>query len=774
MKYRLLYLFFFVPFSLLAQNGLYENTWFFGAGLSVNFTNGTITSGGIPYPPGLPFPPNYSGGANSYSVNSGVLLTSIAVSNPTGDLQFFVQYRFNNSGGPGQPNYNAMSKIFDKNGNPFPNGNIQIYNNNGTSGAPIVIPYPGQNNKYFLFYVCNNALFYSVIDMALNGGLGDVLSNQKDIMLKSYGTVTGIKSTVVQSCDGVWLVIRSRTANEYFSFKVDENGINTTPVVSALGEFPLSDYTIYIGLLKASNNGKLLVAATNKGTELYDFEQCSGKLKNARVVDTLSSCGVCFSPDDSKLYVSHNKPWFIYEQGEVFQYDLNQPDLQSITASKILVMRNPIYVYQSGLGPRYETAPLGDLKLGLDNKIYVGNNNITVYPGATCNIYLPGPDNDAVPIPAVSTCVLSQYLNVIHQPNLVGTACDAQLTYLELLNSYNSVTGLLLQNDIVAAPTTAPDTVFGNVFNVSICFRNSEILSANEDGSCYLWDDGSTEMERKVTQSGIYWVGYFQDCTYQADTFFVQFIPLPEVNAQYFGCENEIQFTVESTDGFAYGYVLRNEDHEIVGEANGFGDAVFQNLNSGDYALQITFQGLCDTTLPITLNAYPAAEVQVYPEEATIAYGDSIQLNATGADLYHWWPSGPLDSAVIANPWARPFEPTVFTVLGINRYGCWDSGFVNIKIDYAMPDLIPNAFSPNGDGLNDVFRIEGITYQKVVVFQVFNRYGQLIFSTTNPDTGWDGKFKGKDCDAGVYYYLVRLVYPDGRERILKGDVQLIR
>ena len=767
MKYRLLYLFFFVPFSLLAQSGLYNNTWLFGPGNAVNFSSGSITLGGIPSPT-----------LNSlYNIANGPAKVSLAVSDASGDLQFFVQIKKTGGGGTATQDYTADGqKVFDKNGNPFPNGNLKTNFNiisNGHPGSPLAIPFPGRISQYLLFYVYNNGLFYSIIDMSLNGGLGDVDPNQKDIQVTGFGTINGLKMTAIQGCNGVWLIIRSRTANEYFSFKIDENGIDTTPVSSVLGELPLSDYTIYIGLLKASNNGKLLVAATNKGTELYDFEKCSGRLKNARLIDTFSSCGVCFSLDDSKLYISHNTNYFGHDQGEIYQYDLSQPDLQSITASKILVMRNPLYL-TVGLAPVLDTGPFGDLKLGRDGKIYVGNNNTQEYPNAPCSILLPGPDHNGFPLLPTSGCVSYQYLHVIHDPNQAGFACNAELTYLELIGSGNNLTGLLLQNDILAAPTALPDTVSGNIFEVKVCYKDNEILSANENGSCYLWDDGSTEMERKVTQSGTYWVGYFQDCTYQTDTFFVQFIPLPEVNAQYFGCEDEIRFTVKAIDGFAYEYTLRNENHEIVGEVNGFGDAVFENLHSGNYFLEITSQSVCDTALPITLNAYPAAEVQAYPEVATIAYGDSIQLNASGADLYHWWPSGPLDSAVIANPWARPFEPTVFTVLGINRYGCRDSGFVNINIDYVMPDLIPNAFSPNGDGLNDVFRIEGVTYQKVVVFQVFNRYGQVVFSTTNPDVGWDGRFNGKDCEVGVYYYLVRLVYSDGRERIFKGDVQLIR
>ncbi len=132
------------------------------------------------------------------------------------------------------------------------------------------------------------------------------------------------------------------------------------------------------------------------------------------------------------------------------------------------------------------------------------------------------------------------------------------------------------------------------------------------------------------------------------------------------------------------------------------------------------------------------------------------------AHYFTWTPSGLLDSAISATPFARPLEPTNFYVLGIDGNGCTDTGMVRIRIDYTMPDFVPNAFSPNGDGLNDEFIISNLTYQKIKQFRVFNRYGQLVFSTTDPKKGWNGTFNNKPCDPGTYYYLIQLEYPDRR------------
>lgn len=88
--------------------------------------------------------------------------------------------------------------------------------------------------------------------------------------------------------------------------------------------------------------------------------------------------------------------------------------------------------------------------------------------------------------------------------------------------------------------------------------------------------------------------------------------------------------------------------------------------------------------------------------------------------------------------------------------------------------MIPNAFSPNGDGNNDIFRILNITNQTLIEFKIFNRWGTFVFETQDPKKGWDGKYKGADQPIGVYGYIIRIVYPEGVENTYKGTVTLIR
>lgn len=88
--------------------------------------------------------------------------------------------------------------------------------------------------------------------------------------------------------------------------------------------------------------------------------------------------------------------------------------------------------------------------------------------------------------------------------------------------------------------------------------------------------------------------------------------------------------------------------------------------------------------------------------------------------------------------------------------------------------LIPNAFSPNNDGQNDYFKICNITTEKLIDFKVFNRWGTILFRTTDSRQGWDGTYKGEQQPLGVYGYVIRIGYPDGYVETYKGTVTLIR
>lgn len=757
-----------------AQMSLHNKQWLIGT------RNTPVTFATLPpQHGGIPESANYD-----YYFDTAVNGASLAVSDSTGELLFFIHYI---STSLNTHVSNLKAKIFDKNGYPLPNGNLIINYNTGQSGVPLVVPYPKQEDKYILFYSNNDGLHYSVIDMTLNNGMGDVDPTQKDIMLSSPGTVSAIKMTSIPACESrVWLVVRSAFENAYYSFLVDENGVDPTKVISEVGHFGSVEYyispynsSLYGGHLTASHNGLYVAAGTGKGTEIYDFEKCSGQLKNARILDTTFSRGVIFSPDNSKLYTTTYASVFPehgitidrrYMIGEIYQFDFNAPNFEAIQNSKTIVMRNPTYAYHNGWYFEYVSGAFNQLKLGIDGKIYVAKNNET--PRANiCNLHFPYLGGNPIPMPPTFDCNFGQYLHVIHQPNALGMACEPELDYVKLHE--RNIPETWLQQDIKPANHLPIDTIEGHLYDMIVCFETQTTLLTPESVECPKWDDNSSALERTVQESGIYWVEYYNGCAYQRDSFDVTFVPLPQVYNQYFGCPEEIVLEINSSDSFEFVFTLFNEDGHQAGQQSGTGQIVFSGLKEGAYSIYIASNG-CDTTLEVELLSYPLTEINVTPADTLIYYGDEIQLLASGAVHYLWSPASPLDSITTPHPIAKPIKDTWFTVYTIDKYGCTDSTGLMVYIDYTMPYFIPNAFTPNGDGLNDEFKIEGLKHQKLVQFSIYNRYGQEVFSTHNIDQGWDGTYLGQPCDMDVYYYVIELAKPNAENEVIKGDVSLIR
>jgi gliding motility-associated-like protein len=177
----------------------------------------------------------------------------------------------------------------------------------------------------------------------------------------------------------------------------------------------------------------------------------------------------------------------------------------------------------------------------------------------------------------------------------------------------------------------------------------------------------------------------------------------------------------------------------------------------------------------IFIHSVKGAVLTQVTASATIHYGSSIQLNASNEVLYYWKPNdGSLNNPNINNPIATPQQNTVYTVYGYDKNGCMDSATVDVKLDY-VGDGIPSGFTPNGDGLNDVFRPAMNKFEKLVEFSVYNRWGQQLFQTNDKTQGWDGTYHGAPQDLGTYYYMIILASPQGGDnKIYKGEVTLIR
>lgn len=182
----------------------------------------------------------------------------------------------------------------------------------------------------------------------------------------------------------------------------------------------------------------------------------------------------------------------------------------------------------------------------------------------------------------------------------------------------------------------------------------------------------------------------------------------------------------------------------------------------------------CSDTLDASINVRPLPQTHILNNDTTIYFGQSIQLFAQGADSYIWSPPGGLNNHKVYNPVASPVKTTWYYVTGYASEGCPLTDSVLVKVIVNENAFIPNAFSPNGDGINDVFRIGNLTFQRILSFSVFNRYGEEVYKAGINQNGWDGTYKGVMQPLGTYFYLISLELPDGKVKQYKGDVTLIR
>lgn len=197
-------------------------------------------------------------------------------------------------------------------------------------------------------------------------------------------------------------------------------------------------------------------------------------------------------------------------------------------------------------------------------------------------------------------------------------------------------------------------------------------------------------------------------------------------------------------------------------------------VGTTNYYVLITNADGCKDTLKSEVTVNPLPIVESYPVDTTIKYGHSIPLYAFGGTYYSWTPSSTLNDGLSGNPLATPKETTYYVVTGASDDGCMATDTSIVRIDYRSPVMVPNAFSPNGDGLNDVFGVQNLKFQKLLEFRIFDRWGQQVFETMNPSVGWDGTKNGKPMNADVYYYYIKLGYADDYVETFKGDLTLIR
>ncbi|MES2621344.1 MAG: gliding motility-associated C-terminal domain-containing protein, partial [Bacteroidota bacterium] len=214
--------------------------------------------------------------------------------------------------------------------------------------------------------------------------------------------------------------------------------------------------------------------------------------------------------------------------------------------------------------------------------------------------------------------------------------------------------------------------------------------------------------------------------------------------------------------------------------SNGAASEDLLNIGPGNYSVTVSDANTCSTSAAFTMAYQYNFTVDASPS-VTINYGESTTLSYTltgnaGNYTSVWSPSATLSCPDCVSPDATPNATTTYQIYVINEAGCkaFDNVTVFVEIDHTV--FIPNVFTPNGDGNNDVFEIYGkLKSLAFLEVQVFNRWGEKVFESNNLNFKWDGTYKEVMQNPGVYIWQVKLGFSDGvQEEIRKGSVTIVR
>lgn len=177
----------------------------------------------------------------------------------------------------------------------------------------------------------------------------------------------------------------------------------------------------------------------------------------------------------------------------------------------------------------------------------------------------------------------------------------------------------------------------------------------------------------------------------------------------------------------------------------------------------------------VIVNVDPPVIANAGPADTTAVLGEPLQLNGSGGSIYLWQPSTWLSNPAIANPVASPEDNITYHLLVTSAAGCSSTDSIRVKLYKVPPSFyVPTAFSPNNDNINDILKPILLGIKSLNYFRVYNRWGKLLFYTSQKGQGWDGSFKGNLQDPGTYVWMAEGATYAGQKIVRKGYTVLLR
>jgi gliding motility-associated-like protein len=319
--------------------------------------------------------------------------------------------------------------------------------------------------------------------------------------------------------------------------------------------------------------------------------------------------------------------------------------------------------------------------------------------------------------------------------------------------------------------------------DTTICQGDKIQLKINSDGFHYSWLP-STQMANANEKNPV--VATLNSTVYRVTAFIggcsatgevaVATVPYPKVNA---GADTVICFnSFANLHAVMDGNTVRWSPASSLSFANSLHPVARPSASTAYVCFASDSKG-CPKPGTDTVFVKVLPDILAYAgRDTNVVAGQPLQLAAAGGVRYLWSPSTGLSSISIANPVASYEAPTAgikYRLLVYNEAGCVDSSFITVRVFKTRPSVfVPNAFSPNGDGRNETLRPIAAGLKRIEFFHVYNRWGQLLFATTETGKGWDGTVAGKPQSQGSFVWMVKAIDYTGAVYLKKGTVTLVR
>jgi gliding motility-associated-like protein len=334
-----------------------------------------------------------------------------------------------------------------------------------------------------------------------------------------------------------------------------------------------------------------------------------------------------------------------------------------------------------------------------------------------------------------------------------------------------------------------PVVVLINLLTDASCFGGDDgsLLAVGSGGEApyqYIWDNGVSNQISNGLIAGNYTVTVTDNngCTAVASamvnqptaitaSFIVKEVTCPEG-------ENSGRITLDTAYGGAGSYYFSLDD------LNFSLDTVFDNLPAGEYTVAVQDIEGCIQQFPVVVEAPESIMLVLDEEPIVIDLGEPVTLDPFYLNnnlIFNWTGLLSGDCSNCANVTTTPLKTTLYELMVTDTTtDCVASATQLVQVILKRDVFIPNAFSPNGDGSNDYFFVHaGPEVVSIKNFSIFNRWGAAVYSIQNSEpndyrNGWDGRFKGKLAENGVYIYVVDMEFIDGERLQYEGDLTLMR